>query len=195
MAVRSGATPLGAPLPELTLPDLQGRQTRLPELRPDDGVLVVVFACNHCPYVRHVEALLGRLADEWAANGVATVAITSNDLEAYPEDGVSGMREQVERAGWHFPYLIDDDQHTVARAFGAVCTPDFFVFGPDGTLAYRGAFDASTPKNGEPLTGESLADAVGAARAGVPVPEPQRPAMGCGIKWRPGHEPEAVSFT
>lgn len=195
MAVESGKTPLGAPLPDLTLPDSEGHPVRLHDLRVDGRPIVVVFASNHCPYVRHVESLLGRMADDFAATDVAVVAITSNDVETYPDDDVPGMREQVVRAGWHFPYLIDDDQHTAARTFGAVCTPDFFVYGNDGTLVYRGAFDTSTPKNGEPLTGALLRDAVDHALRGDPVPQPHRPAMGCGIKWRPGHEPAAVTFS
>ncbi len=194
MAIESGKTPLGAPLPDVTLPDLAGQPVNLREYR-GDRPLVVVFSCNHCPYVRHVEDLLGRMTDEFATAGVGTVAISSNDLAAYPDDDVAGLTEQQQRAGWNFPYLMDDDRHTAAKAFGAVCTPDFFVYDRDGTLAYRGAFDASTPKNGEALTGELLGGAVAAVGRGESVPQPQRPAMGCGIKWRPGHEPEAVSFT
>lgn len=193
MAVQSGATPLGAPLPELTLPDPTGEQVHLPELRPDNGVLVVVFACNHCPYVRHVERELAAVQRRYADQEVAFVAIMSNDIETYPDDDAPGMLEQKERAGWQFPYLMDLDQNA-ALTFGAVCTPDFFVYGRDGALAYRGAFDASSPKNGEPLTGEALDQAIAAALVSQPVPQPHRPAMGCGIKWRPGNEPEAVSF-
>lgn len=195
MAVESGKTRLGEPLPDLTLPDTEGHPVRITDLQAGGSPLVVVFACNHCPYVRHVEALLGTLAAEFATEGVKAVAITSNDIDTYPDDDVPGMREQQVRAGWDFPYLMDDDEHTAARAFGAVCTPDFFVYGTDGTLIYRGAFDTSTPKNGEALTGALLRDAVNRAARGEQVPEPHRPAMGCGIKWRPGHEPEAVTFT
>lgn len=193
MAVRSGATPLGAPLPELTLSVATGGEVNLADLRPDSGILVVVFACNHCPYVRHVERLLGEVHDRYADRGVGFVAIMSNDVTTYPDDDVTGMREQVERAGWDFPYVLDLDQNA-ALTFGAVCTPDFFVYGSDGTLVYRGAFDGSSPKNNEPLTGAALSDAIDKALAGEPVPLPHRPAMGCGIKWLPGNEPEAVSF-
>lgn len=193
MAVQSGATPLGEPLPDLTLPDPQGEPVHLSALRSDEGVLVVVFACNHCPYVRHVEGELAALQRSFADRDVAFAAIMSNDITTYPDDDAPGMLEQIDRAGWQFPYLMDLDQQA-ALTFGAVCTPDFFVYGRDGTLAYRGAFDASSPKNQEPLTGDLLRHAISATLAGEPVPEPHRPAMGCGIKWLPGNEPEAVSF-
>ena len=117
-------------------------------------------------------------------------AVASNDVEAYPDDDVAGMREQVARAGWHFPYLFDADQ-SVAHAFGAVCTPDIFVFDPAGELAYRGAFDNASPKNGKPVDGSLLRDALTALLAGRPAPQPQRPALGCGLKWRPESGTEA----
>ncbi len=192
MAVDSGATPLGTNLPHVTLPDLDGTPVSLTELR-GDGVLVVVFSANHCPYVQHVEHRLGEIAAGFADAAVQFVAIGSNDVATYPDDDVSGLREQAGRAGWAFPYLLDADQ-SVAQQFGAVCTPDFFVFGNDGTLVYRGAFDASSPKNNEPLTGDLLHAAIESAIVGNPIPPPHRPAMGCGIKWLPGNEPEAVSF-
>lgn len=192
MAVESGATPLGTNLPDVTLPDLDGTPVSLTQLR-GDGVLVVVFSANHCPYVQHVEQRLGEIAAGFADANVQFVAIGSNDVATYPDDDASGLREQAGRAGWAFPYLLDADQ-SVAQRFGAVCTPDFFVFGGDGTLVYRGAFDASSPKNNEPLTGDLLHAAIDAAIAGNPIPPPHRPAMGCGIKWLPGNEPEAVSF-
>ncbi len=172
--------PLGTPMPESTLPDVDGQHL---DLRAFAGAspLLVVFACNHCPYVRHVERLLGDIVD--AADGLRTLAINSNDTVAYPEDGPSGMREQIARARWTFPYLIDESQD-VARAFGAACTPDFFLYDKTSHLAYRGAFDASTPKNGEPLDGHLLRAAISKVMAGDPVPEPHRPSMGCGLKWK-----------
>ena len=127
----------------------------------------MVLVCNHCPYVRHVERLLGEIVD--AADGLRTVGINSNDTVAYPEDGPSGMREQIARARWTFPYLIDDSQD-LARAFGAACTPDFFLYDKAGRLAYRGAFDTSTPKNGEPLDGHLLREAISKVVAGEPFP-------------------------
>lgn len=192
MAVESGPTALGSPLPNMTLPDVTGTAVSLRDLR-GQGVLVVVFVANHCPYVRHIEGHLGEMYNSFEETDVQFAAIGSNDTTTYPDDDVTGMVEQIRRAGWRFPYLLDGDQ-SAAKAFGAVCTPDFFVYSPHGVLTYRGAFDASSPKNGEPLTGDLLRDAVTKTLLGKPVPEPQRPAMGCGIKWLPGNEPEAVSF-
>ena len=120
------------------------------------------------------------------------MAISSNDIERYPDDAPAELAKQAERAGWQFPYLLDADQ-IVAQQYGAVCTPDFFVYGPDRTLSYRGAFDASTPGNGLPVTGSALRHAIALIGRGQVVPEPHRPSMGCGIKWLPGNEPEAKS--
>lgn len=182
MAVESSMTPLGSVLPDQTLSDLDDVKHNLLDLR-GTGVLVVVFAANHCPYVRHIEAALGDMAREFSATAASFVAICSNDTVSHPDDDIAGLKEQKSRAGWDFPYLVDSDQN-VARLFGAVCTPDFFVYDIENRLAYRGAFDASSPKNGEPLTGDDLRTAISLVLEDHPVPEPQRPSMGCGIKWR-----------
>lgn len=183
MAVHSSQVPLGTPLPEQLLPDLDGATHFLPGVR-GTGVLVVAFTCNHCPYVRHIETALGELAATYAdASDVKFVTICSNDVAAYPDDDVDGLREQAARAGWAFPYLIDRDQ-VVAKLFGAACTPDFFVYDINGNLGYRGAFDGSTPGNDVAVTGSDLRNAIELLRATKPVPEPQRPSMGCSIKWR-----------
>jgi peroxiredoxin len=182
MAVYSSQVPLGTALPELTLPDLTGAHHFLPDLR-GEGVLAVAFTCNHCPYVRHIEVQLGQLAADYTDAGVSFATVCSNDVVAYPDDDIPGLAEQAERAGWRFPYLVDRDQ-TVARRFGAVCTPDFFVYDVNGNLGYRGAFDGSTPGNGQPVTGDDLRAALDLLVATKPVPEPQRPSMGCSIKWR-----------
>ncbi|MEI6620692.1 MAG: thioredoxin family protein [Actinomycetes bacterium] len=187
MALHSSMIPLGTPLPDFTLPDLDDNLVDLARLR-GDGALLVVFAANHCPYVIHLESALGSVVDEFAGRPLATVAISSNDVDAYPADDVDGIRDQQSRAGWHFQYLVDSDQ-SAAQAFGAACTPDFFLYGFDGRLAYRGAFDRSTPGNGRPLTGDALRTAIGAVLAGAPVPEPHQPSMGCSIKWLPENEP------
>lgn len=192
MAVQSQQTVLGASLPDLTLPDLSGTPVTLNDYR-DGTPLLVAFVCNHCPYVRHVETLLGRVADQAMGRGVKVVAIMSNDTATHPTDGPDGMAAQAQRAGWHFPYLLDADQHA-ALTLGAACTPDFFLYDAAGALAYRGAFDTSSPKNGQPLDGSLLRDAIDHVLAGRPVPLPHRPALGCGIKWLPGNEPEAISF-
>lgn len=180
MALESTMVPLGSELPHAILPDVDGQHLDL-RAYATGSPLLVIFAANHCPYVRHVERLVGETAK--ATDGLRTVAINSNDAVQYPDDGLDGMREQVTRAGWVFPYLIDESQE-VARAFQAACTPDFFLYDGDARLVYRGAFDTSTPKNGEPLDGHLLRTAITAVLAGNTVPEPHRPSMGCGIKWK-----------
>ncbi len=182
MAVSSSTTVLGTPLPDLVLPDLSGSPVDLAALGAGRALLVV-FACNHCPYVRHVESDLGSLIAEYDPQQLAVAAISPNDASRYPEDDVPRLMEQAVRAGWGFPYLVDTDQ-VAARAFAAVCTPDFFLFDAEHRLFYRGAYDASTPGNKQPLTGEDLRSAIDAVLAGRAAPEPQRPAMGCSIKWK-----------
>jgi peroxiredoxin len=182
VAVQSVLVPLGSRVPAFELPDLAGEALGPADLA-DATVLVVAFLCNHCPYVRHVETRLGHWYDEVVDRGVALVGIASNDVDQYPDDDLPGLTDQVVRAGWRFPYLRDLDQ-SVAREFQAACTPDFFVYGPDRRLAYRGAFDRSTPGNAEPVDGHLLDDAVRRVLRGEAVPEPHRPSMGCSIKWR-----------
>jgi peroxiredoxin len=178
MAVESVMVPLGSPAPDFALTDLTGSLVRRDELT---GPMLVAFLCNHCPYVRHVEARLGEVLG--AVEGLSVVGVCSNDAEAYPDDSPEHLAEQARRAGWTFPYLVDTDQ-SVGRAFAAACTPDFFLYDRRGRLAYRGAFDDSTPGNGRPVTGALLADAIARVLADEPVPEPHRPSMGCSIKWR-----------
>ncbi len=180
MAVPSSMVPLHTPAPDFALPDLDGRVVRRDDLA-DGPALLVMFLCNHCPYVRHVEADLGRVLARYP--DLSAVGICSNDAASYPDDAPPRLAEQATRAGWTFDYLVDDDQ-AVARAFQAACTPDFFLYDADRRLAYRGAFDTSTPGNGQPVTGALLEAAVQAVLAGRPVPEPHRPSMGCSIKWR-----------
>jgi len=180
MALQSGMVPLGTPLPEATLPDLDATLVDVHAYSAGNPLLVA-FLCNHCPYVRWIEQDLGVVVR--AASGLRTLAINPNAAEEYPQDSPAAMREQATRAGWDFPYLVDAGQ-TAARDFGAVCTPDFFLYDAGGLLVYRGAFDGSTPKNGRPRTGDLLAAAITDVLAGRPVPEPHRPSMGCSIKWR-----------
>jgi hypothetical protein len=149
---------------------------------------VIAFVCDHCPYVRHIELAFARMAVEYRARGVDVIAVMSNDPVSYPQDGPDGMREQAERAGWGFPYL-QDRGHTFAHALGAVCTPDLFVYDAGRRLAHRGAFDASTPRNGEELDGADLRRALDAVLDSRPVPEGLTPSLGCGIKWAAGSEP------
>jgi len=185
MPLASHMTPLGTPLPDIALPDLEGEIVNVAEFaqgRP----LVVAFTCNHCPYVQHIETEFGLLASDYP--GVCVVAICSNDIAAYPDDDVAGLRLQVQRAGWQFPYLRDVDQR-VARTLTAVCTPDFFCFDRHGLLAYRGVFDESRPGQPTPVTGGHLRAALAQVQAGNAVPEPHKPSLGCGIKWMPGNQP------
>lgn len=186
MAVNSFMVPLGTPAPPFALPSLSG------QIVTSDGLtagrpLLVMFLSNHCPYVRHIERELGSLVAEYAQD-VAAVAICSNDTQAYPADGPDGLTEQVHRAGFTFPYLLDDTQD-VALAYRGACTPDFFLYDAGLQLVYRGEFDESRPRNDVPATGTALRAALDLMLAGQPVPEPQMPSLGCGIKWKPGNEP------
>jgi peroxiredoxin len=186
MAVSSLMVPLGTPAHDVELPSADGSTVKLADL--DGRALLVMFLCNHCPYVRHVERALAATVAEYAERGLAAVGICSNDLDAYPEDGPDGMAEQARRAGFGFPYLLDESQQ-VAAAYRAMCTPDLFLYDAARLLAYRGAFDDSTPRNGQPVTGALLRDALDRVLDGQPVPEPHRPSMGCSLKWREGNRP------
>jgi thiol-disulfide isomerase/thioredoxin len=143
--------------------------------------------CNHCPYVKHLRHKLAEVASEYQARGVAVVGINSNDVDNYPDDSPAKMKKEVAEAGYTFPYLYDETQE-VAIAYRAACTPDFFLFDKDRQLVYRGQFDDTRPDQGEP-TGEDLTAAVDAVLAGEPLPEEQKPSMGCNIKWKRGNEP------
>jgi peroxiredoxin len=180
MAVSSSMVDLGTPAPDFALPDLAGTTVHLDDLR-DSPALLVAFLCNHCPYVRHVEHELGRLIASYPS--LSAVGICTNDTQSYPDDAPPHLAEQVARAGWTFPYLVDADQK-VGRAYQAACTPDFFLYDAQRRLAYRGAMDESTPGNNVPVTGALLRDAIEKVLAGEAVPEPHRPSMGCSIKWR-----------
>src|SRR5205823_8388579 len=150
---------------------------------------LVMFICNHCPYVQHVAFTVAKDAREYQQKGVAVVAINSNDAEKYPADSPAMMRQEIKRVGYTFPYLYDESQ-AVAKAYRAACTPDFYVFDQQRRLVYRGRLDGSTPGNNIPVTGEDLRAALDAVLAGKPVPPDQKPSMGCNIKWKQGNEPE-----
>lgn len=181
MAVESTEIPLETPAPDFRLTSIDGQAVGLADL--EGQALLVGFVCNHCPYVQHIESVLGDLVTEYASQDLAAVAICSNDAEEYTEDRPEYLRKQRERAGWSFPYLVDQTQE-VARAYGAACTPDLYLFDAHQRLAYHGAFDASTPKNGVQVTGDLLRGAIDKVLAGEAVPEPHRPALGCSIKWK-----------
>jgi thiol-disulfide isomerase/thioredoxin len=186
MAVNSFMVPLGSPAPPFALPSVYGQIVNSDGLATGQPLLVM-FLCNHCPYVRHIERQLGLLVSEYDAD-VGAVAICSNDIDNYPDDGPAGLTEQAHRAGFTFPYLLDETQQ-VALAYRAACTPDFFLYDADRKLAYRGEFDESRPRNDIPVTGEALRAALDSVLAGKPVGEPQMPSLGCGIKWKAGNEP------
>lgn len=181
--------PLGTKAPAFALPDPEGKVVSLDDVAKPGQVLTVWFLCNHCPYVKHVRHELAGLGREYQAKGVAVVAISSNDAEAYPADSPKMMAREAAEVGYTFPYLFDATQE-VARAYRAACTPDFYVFDADRSLIYRGQMDGSRPGNATPVTGADLRQALDAALDGRPAPEVQRPSMGCNIKWRPGHEPD-----
>ncbi|MGH3901150.1 MAG: thioredoxin family protein [Pseudonocardiaceae bacterium] len=187
MAVNSFMVPLGTPAPPFALPSLNGQILASDDLAPGRPLLVM-FLSNHCPYVRHIERELGALVAEYSERDVAAVAICSNDINNYPDDGAVGLTEQAHRAGFTFPYLLDDTQE-VALAYRGACTPDFFLHDAERKLVYRGEFDESRPRNDAPVTGKALRAALDLVLAGQPIPEPQLPSMGCGIKWKPGNEP------
>ena len=186
MAVSSFMVPLGTPAPPFALPALDGRLVESDALTTGRPVLVM-FLSNHCPYVRHIERELGSLVAGYS-HAIEAVAICPNDTENYPDDATVGLVDQAHRAGFGFPYLVDGTQQ-VALAYRAACTPDFFVYDAQRRLAYRGEFDESRPRNDAPVTGRALRAALDLVLAGQPVPEPQVPSVGCGIKWKPGNEP------
>lgn len=179
---------LGSIATDFTLPDPYGKVYSLSDF-DDAEALLIVFMCNHCPYVINIRHELAASAKEMMAKGLAVVGINSNDVERYPQDSPERMKEEIERVGYPFPYLFDESQD-VAKAYGAACTPDFFLYDSDRKLVYRGQFDDSRPKNGIKPTGSDLRAAVEAVLEGNAVPEEQIPSIGCGIKWKPGNEPE-----
>jgi peroxiredoxin len=179
--------PLGTPAPEFSLSNVDGRTVSLEDFA-DAPALLVVFMCNHCPYVKHVAAELAVLGREYQAKGAAVVGISSNNPASHPGDSPEQMVHEAEQRGYTFPYLFDETQE-VAKAYKAACTPDFYVFDKDRKLAYRGQMDASRPDSGKPVTGADLRAALDAVLAGNPAPVDQKPSIGCNIKWKPGNEP------
>ncbi|MEM4409184.1 MAG: thioredoxin family protein [Candidatus Caldarchaeum sp.] len=181
--------PLGTEAPDFALPDaVTGKIVRRDDFK-ESKALVVIFACNHCPYVVHVKDEVARIASEYQEKGVAFVAINPNDVEQYPEDSPENMKLKAEEWGWKFPYLFDESQE-IAKAYRAACTPDFFVFDSQRRLAYRGQLDDSRPKNNLPLNGADLRRALDALLQGEKPSENQKPSVGCSIKWKPGNAPD-----
>jgi peroxiredoxin len=180
--------PLGTPAPNFSLVNVDGRTVSLQDF---DGkpALLVIFMCNHCPYVKHLADALARFTGEYLAKGVAVVGISSNDVANYPADSPEQMVAEAESRGYQFPYLYDETQD-VARAYRAACTPDFYLFDGKQRLVYRGQFDGSRPDSGIPVTGADLRAALDAVLAGKAPSAEQRPSIGCNIKWKPGGAPD-----
>jgi thiol-disulfide isomerase/thioredoxin len=185
-AVESQMLELGTIAPPFSLPDPDGVHHSL--AKSADAYLVM-FICNHCPFVKHVREELARIGAEYGQRGVAIYAINSNDIANYPGDGPEQMKLEAETWGYTFPYLLDEDQD-IARQYRAACTPDFYLFDSGQRLVYRGQLDDSRPSNGKPVDGHDLRAALDAVLSGTPVSERQLPSIGCNIKWKPGNEPD-----
>ncbi|MFP6753606.1 MAG: thioredoxin family protein [Pirellulaceae bacterium] len=180
--------PLGTPAPDFSLRNVDGQMVSLSDFQGRPALLVI-FMCNHCPFVKHIAEQLAQLGREYQGAGAGMVAISSNDIANHPEDSPEQMIHEVEQRGYSFPYLYDEDQD-VAIAYQAACTPDFYVFDGDQKLAYRGQLDSSRPDSGIPVTGQDLRAALDAVLAGEPAAEHQVASIGCNIKWKEGAEPQ-----
>lgn len=180
--------PLGTPAPAFSLMNVDGRMVTLSDLA-EQPALLVIFMCNHCPFVIHLADALAEFAAEYMPKGLAIVGINSNDVANYPADSPEQMVHEAQNRGYQFPYLYDETQQ-VAQAYRAACTPDFFLFDKERLLVYRGQFDDSRPDSGIPITGKDLRAAVDAVLSGEKPSSEQKPSIGCNIKWRPGNEPE-----
>ena len=187
--VRTPSTmlPLGTIAPDFSLPNVDGRMVGYADAAGLRGT-VVMFICNHCPFVKHVADGLAHLGRDYAGKGIGLVAISSNDVATHPADSPEQMVREAEDRGYPFPYLYDESQ-AVAKDYHAACTPDFYLFDAERRLVYRGQLDASRPGNDVPVTGADLRAAIDAVLAGRPVAAEQRPSLGCNIKWKAGHEP------
>ncbi len=179
---------LGIQAPNFNLLDTKHNQVSLADFKDAKGLLVI-FMCNHCPYVIHLRDALAELSKEYQARGLAVVGINSNDASNYPDDSPEKMAEEVATQGYTFPYLYDESQD-VAKAYMAACTPDFFLFDADKKLVYRGQFDDSRPRNDVPVTGADLRTAIDALLIGTAIPAEQKPSMGCNIKWKEANAPD-----
>jgi peroxiredoxin len=179
---------LGTKAPDFALVNVDGQTVSLADFSQAPALLII-FMCNHCPFVKHLANAMSSFAAEQMEKGVAVVGINSNDVANYPADSPEQMVREAEERGYQFPYLYDETQE-VAKAYRAACTPDFYLFDRDRRLVYRGQFDDSRPDNGKPITGADLRAATSAVLAGKAPSEQQRPSIGCNIKWKPGNEPD-----
>ena len=183
MSVQSSMLALGTQAPAFSLPDVTSGKTISLNDFADKKALLVIFICRHCPYVKHVQNELVKIANDYQDKGVGIVAISSNDPEAYPEDAPNSLKEQAQQLGFTFPYLFDEEQE-VAKAYTARCTPDPFLFDKDRALVYRGQLDDSRPDSSIPVTGKDLRDAIEAVLNDQKVDQNQKPSIGCSIKWK-----------
>jgi len=179
---------LGTPAPDFHLPDVISGQTVSLESFATKSGLLVMFICRHCPYVKHVQNELARIGQDYQSRDVGIVAITANDFAHQPEDAPESTKSMAQELGFTFPFCYDESQ-AIAKAYGASCTPDFFLFDKNRRLVYRGQLDDSRPSNGLPVTGRDLRAALDALLAGQPVSQEQKASLGCNIKWKPGNEP------
>ncbi len=179
---------LGTQAPDFHLPDVTSGQIVSLESFATKSGLLVMFICRHCPYVKHVQSELARLGKDYQSRDIGIVAITSNDIEQQPDDSPESTRSMAQELGFTFPFCYDESQ-AIAKAYGATCTPDFFLFDRNRQLVYRGQLDDSRPSNGLPVTGRDLRAALDALLAGQPVSQEQRASLGCNIKWKLGNEP------
>ena len=187
VAVNSTMLPLGTAAPDFRLPDTNGKTVALADFK--GRPLLVMFICNHCPYVKHIRSGLAQLGRDYQSRGAAIAAVSSNDVGGYPADSPAKMKEEAKDAGYTFPYLYDESQ-AVAKSYRAACTPDFFLFDKDHRLVYRGQFDDSRPGNGISVTGKDMRAALDAVLSGKIVTPNQKASIGCNIKWRSGNEPD-----
>lgn len=179
---------LGTPAPDFQLPDVVSGRTISLASFADQSALLVMFICRHCPFVKHVQQELAQIGQDYQGKGLGIVAISANDAEHYPDDAPGPLQAMAQSLGFTFPLCYDATQET-AKAYTAACTPDFFLFGRDRTLVYRGQLDDSRPSNGLPVTGHDLRSAIDAVLANQPIASEQKPSIGCNIKWKPGNEP------
>jgi len=192
-ATPSTMVPLGTKAPFFRLSDPAGKWHSIEDYKAAPALLVA-FICNHCPFVKHIRKEFAEMAERYRKLGVAMVGISSNDVEQHPDDSPEKMAEEARAFGYDFPYLFDESQ-AVAKAYGAACTPDLFLFDKDRKLVYRGQFDDSRPESGIPVTGRDLKAALDAVLQGKPVSPEQKPSIGCNIKWKKGNEPEYARST
>jgi peroxiredoxin len=191
VATYSTMLPLGTKAPKFSLPNVVEDSTATLDHFPHAKAYVLAFVCNHCPFVKLIRDHLANFGNSALKKDVVTFAISSNDVESYPDDSPAKMVIEAKEAGYAFPYLYDESQE-VAKSYNAACTPDFFLFDSNQRLAYRGQYDDARPGNGKPVTGNDLQLALDAVLAGKEVPEPHKPSIGCNIKWKQGNAPDYV---